>query len=201
MKEGINMINEIAVNLLEKVIKEKYEKIELDNKWWDDKDFYYEFKAEQKVSDKQFEEFEEKIRKLNNKCFVKLIRISGVYYEGNVENEMINRICGKAFTSEEDLNSYLAFVEEASLYDHRKIARDLDLFCFSDYVGPGLPLYTPRGVIVKDALQKEIEKVCRKYGFQKVSCPSLADISLFETSGHAMKFNDELFRVSSSKRS
>lgn len=111
MKEGINMINEIAVNLLEKVIKEKYEKIELDNKWWDDKDFYYEFKAEQKVSDKQFEEFEEKIRKLNNKCFVKLIRISGVYYEGNVENEMINRICGKAFTSEEDLNSYLAFVD------------------------------------------------------------------------------------------
>lgn len=193
------MINEIAVNLLEKVIKEKYEKIELDNKWWDDKNFYYEFKAEQKVSDKQFEEFEEKIRKLNNKCFVKLIRISGVYYEGNVENEMINRICGKAFTSEEDLNSYLAFVEEASLYDHRKIGRDLDLFCFSDYVGPGLPLYTPRGVIVKDALQKEIEKVCRKYGFQKVSCPSLADISLFETSGHAMKFNDELFRVSSPK--
>ena len=73
------------------------------------------------------------------------------------------------------------------------------MFCFSDYVGPGLPLYTPRGTIVKDELQREIERVCRKYGFQKVSCPSLANISLFETSGHAQKFNEELFRVESPK--
>ena len=83
--------------------------------------------------------------------------------------------------------------------DHIKLGQDLDLFCFSDYVGAGLPLYTPRGTIVKDELQKEIERVCRKYGFQKVSCPSLANISLFETSGHAKKFNDVLFRVSSPK--
>ena len=112
---------------------------------------------------------------------------------------MIQRIVGKAFNNEEELKEYNKFLNEALLRDHRKIGQDLDLFCFSDYVGPGLPLYTPRGTIVKDELQKEIERVCRKYGFQKVSCPSLANISLFETSGHAKKFNDELFRVNSPK--
>lgn len=84
--------------------------------------------------------------------------------------------------------------------EYRKIGRDLDLFCFSDFLGSGLPLYTPRGTIIKDELQKQVEKICRNYGFQKVSCPSLANISLFETSGHTQKFNDELFRVSSPKR-
>ena len=112
---------------------------------------------------------------------------------------MINRITGKAFTNVDELNKYLAFLEEAKERDHRKIGQELDLFCFSDYVGAGLPLYTPRGTIVKDELQKEIERICRNYGFQKVSCPALADISLFETSGHAKKFNDELFRVTSPK--
>ena len=112
---------------------------------------------------------------------------------------MITRIVGKCFENEEELEKYNQFINEAKERDHRKIGQDLDLFCFSDYVGAGLPLYTPRGTIVKDELQKEIERVCRKYGFQKVSCPSLADISLFETSGHAKKFNQELFRVSSLK--
>ena len=112
---------------------------------------------------------------------------------------MITRIVGKSFNSIEELNNYNKFLEEAKERDHRKIGQDLDLFCFSDYIGPGLPLFTPRGTIIIDELKKEIEKVCRKYGFEKVSCPSLADISLFETSGHAQKFNDELFRVESPK--
>ena len=112
---------------------------------------------------------------------------------------MITRISGKGFNNKDELKKYNDFLQEAKERDHRKIGQDLDLFCFSDYIGPGLPLYTPRGTIIKDELQKEIERVCKKYGFQKVSCPALADISLFETSGHAAKFNDELFRVSSPK--
>lgn len=193
------MINEKAVLLLEKVIKDKFKNVMLDNKSFDKDEFYYEFKVEEKISENDFEQLEKEISKLDNNCFVKLIRISGVYYKGDVNNEMISRISGKAFNNIEELNNYLKFVEEAKERDHRKIGRDLDLFCFSDYVGAGLPLYTPRGTIVKDELQKEIERVCRRYGFQKVSCPSLADISLFETSGHAMKFNEELFRVESPK--
>ena len=149
----------------------------LDNK----KQFYYEFKSNDKISENDFEELEKRMKEVNSSIYVKLLRISGVYFEGNKDNEMINRIYAKAFNSLEELNEYNEFLEEAKLRDHRKIGQELDLFCFSDYVGAGLPLYTPRGTIVKDELQKEIERVCRRYGFQKVSCPSLADISLFDS--------------------
>lgn len=193
------MLNEKAVLLLEQVIKNMYNNISLDDKYFDENEFYYEFKCNEKVSENEFENIEKEVNKLDNECFIKLLRISGVYYDGNKNNEMINRLSGKAFKNKKEIEEYLELLEESKDRDHRIIGRDLDLFCFSDYVGAGLPLYTPRGTIIKDELQKEIEKVCRKYGFQKVSCPSLADISLFEVSGHAKKFNDELFRVNSPK--
>lgn len=193
------MLNEKAVNILEQIIKNKYNNVLNDNKYSDENEFYYEFKIDEKISENDFEKLEKEINKIDNNLFAKLLRISGVYLDGNAKNEMIDRISGKAFARQEELDEYLKFIEEAKERDHRKIGQDLDLFCFSDYVGGGLPLYTPRGTIVKDELQKEIEKVCKKYGFQKVSCPSLADISLFETSGHAKKFNEELFRVESPK--
>lgn len=192
-------MNKKCCELLKEVINENYNNIRLDNMSYNDDEFYYEFKADEQVSENDFSKLESEIRKLDNSIYVKLLRVSGVYYDGNANNEMISRIVGKGFASQEELDKYNEFLEEAKERDHRKIGQDLDLFCFSDYVGAGLPLYTPRGTIVKDELQKEIERVCRKYGFQKVSCPSLADISLFETSGHAQKFNDELFRVESPK--
>lgn len=193
------MLNEKAVLLLEQTIKNNYQEVEYSKTFADENEFFYEFKINEKISENDFSVLEKKINELDNECYVKLLRISGVYYNGNKENEMINRITGKAFTSVDELNKYLVFLEEAKERDHRKIGQELDLFCFSDYVGAGLPLYTPRGTIIKDELQKEIERICRKYDFQKVSCPALADISLFETSGHAKKFNDELFRVTSPK--
>ncbi|MDD3048636.1 MAG: threonine--tRNA ligase [Bacilli bacterium] len=131
--------------------------------------------------------------------YFKLLKVSGAYFKGDSKNKMLQRIYGICFNTEEDLNEYLTFIEEGKKRDHRKLGRDLDLFCFSDLVGSGLPMYTPKGTIIKDELQKEVEKICRSYGFQKVSCPSLANIKLFETSGHAMKFNEELFRVESLK--
>lgn len=193
------MINEEYAELLQKVIQNNYKNIKHENINANEKEFYYEFKIEDKISENDFEKLEKEIRKLKKNAFVKLIRISGVYLDGNSNNKMITRISGKGFNNKDELKKYNDFLQEAKERDHRKIGQDLDLFCFSDYVGPGLPLYTPRGTIIKDELQKEIEQVCKKYGFQKVSCPALADISLFETSGHAAKFNDELFRVSSPK--
>lgn len=193
------MINEKGANLLKKVILKKYENIRLDNAVADENEFYYEFKVNKEISENDLEKLENEMRKIDNQVFVKLLRVSGVYFEGNAKNEMITRISGKAFESKEELEKYEEFLKDAKERDHRKIGRDLDLFCFSDYLGAGLPLYTPRGTIVKDELQKQVEKICRNYGFQKVSCPSLANIKLFETSGHAQKFNDELFRVSSPK--
>ena len=192
-------MNKKCCELLKKVINANYSNIRFDNISYNDEEFYYEFKSDEQVSENDFEKLEKEIQKLDNSIYIKLLRISGVYYKGNVNNEMITRIVGKGFNNQEELDKYNKFLNEAKERDHRKIGKDLDLFCFSDYVGAGLPLYTPRGTIVKDELQKEIERICRKYGFQKVSCPSLADISLFETSGHAKKFNDELFRVESPK--
>ena len=138
---------------------------------------------------------------MNTGCVkaVKILSSSGAYWRGNEKNKMLQRIYAISFPKASELQAYLDFLEEAKQRDHRRIGKDLDLFCFSDYVGGGLPLYTPKGTIVKESLQKEVEGICRKYGFQKVSCHSLANISLFETSGHAQKFDDELFRVSSKK--
>ena len=192
------MINERCSKLLQEVIREKYSNVKYENIHVSDDEFYYEFKCDVVISENDFPMLEEEIRGKDN-VFVKLLRISGVYLDGDSSKEMIVRIVGKGFASIEEVKEYEDFIEDAKERDHRRIGQELDLFCFSDYVGPGLPLYSPRGCIVKDELQREIERVCRKYGFQKVSCPSLADISLFERSGHAMKFNDELFRVESPK--
>lgn len=192
-------MNKKCCELLKEVINKNYNNIRLDNISCNDDEFYYEFKADEQVSENDFEKLENEIRKIDNDVYVKLLRVSGVYFEGNANNKMIQRIVGKSFESKEDLDKYNVFIEEAKERDHRKIGQDLDLFCFSDYVGAGLPLFTPRGTIIIDELKREMERVCRKYGFEKVSCPSLADISLFETSGHAQKFNEELFRVESPK--
>lgn len=192
-------MNKKCCELLKEVINKNYNNIRLDNMYCSGDEFYYEFKADEQVSENDFEKLENEIRKVDNSVYVKLLRVSGVYFEGNANNEMIQRIVGKSFESKENLDKYNVFIEEAKERDHRKIGQDLDLFCFSDYVGAGLPLFTPRGTIIIDELKREMERVCRRYGFEKVSCPSLADISLFETSGHAQKFNEELFRVESPK--
>lgn len=192
-------MNKKCCELLKVVINKNYSNIRLDNMFCNNDEFYYEFKADEQVSENDFEKLENEIRKIDSNVYVKLLRVSGVYFEGNANNEMIQRVVGKSFGNKEELDKYNVFIEEAKERDHRKIGQDLDLFCFSDYVGAGLPLFTPRGTIIIDELKREMERVCRKYGFEKVSCPSLADISLFETSGHAQKFNEELFRVESPK--
>jgi threonyl-tRNA synthetase len=131
-------------------------------------------------------------------CF-KLTKIAGAYWRGNEKNSMLTRIEGVAFETKAELEKYFDWLQEAERRDHRKLGRQLDLFTFSDLVGSGLPLFTPKGTIIIEELKKYIEGVCRKYGFEKVTTPSLAKIELFEISGHAQKFNDELFRVTSPK--
>jgi len=128
---------------------------------------------------------------------LKLTRISGAYWKSDEKNKQLQRVYGVAFESKKELEEYFKMLDEALLRDHRKLGRELDLFCFSDMVGSGLPLFTPKGTIIIDELQKHVETICRKYGFEKVMTPHLAKIDLFETSGHAQKFSDELFHVTS----
>ena len=135
-------------------------------------------------------------REINFKAFA-LTKISGAYWKGDEKNQQLQRIYGVVFEDKEGLKKYFNLIEEAAKRDHRKLGKELDLFCFSDLVGPGLPLFTPNGTIIKDELQKHIDKVCRGSGFQKVSTPHLAKIELYEKSGHAQKFGAELFQVTS----
>ena len=190
------MLNEKGLKLVINYLKEKNE-IKVEKEEFDENQFALQFDSKERVSENDFIEIEKELEKEN--LYLNCVRISGVYEDGDANKKMIQELVGVCFESLKEKEEYLALQEERKQRDHRVIGKNLDLFCFSDYVGAGLPLYTPRGVIIKDELQKEIEKICRRYGFQKVSCPSLADISLFETSGHAAKFNDELFRVSSPK--
>ncbi len=137
--------------------------------------------------------------KINPKAF-KLTKIAGTYWKGDEKNKMIQRIYGIAFETPEELQAYEKMLEEAKKRDHRKLGKELDLFCFSDLVGPGLPMFTPKGSTIIGELQKHVEKICRDYGFQRVMTPHLAKIDLFKISGHADKFADELFHVTSDKK-
>lgn len=90
----------------------------------------------------------------------RLDRLAGAYWRGNENNKMLTRVYGLAFTSKPELNDFLDKRAEAEKRDHRKLGKELDLFCFSDLVGPGLPLFTPKGTIIKEVLQKEVESIC-----------------------------------------
>ncbi|MEA3295669.1 MAG: threonine--tRNA ligase [Patescibacteria group bacterium] len=125
----------------------------------------------------------------------KLNRIAGAYWKGDKKNPMLTRIYGIAFEDEKKLKDYIIQQEEAKKRDHRILGKKLDLFCFSELVGAGLPLYTPKGTILKDILQDELWQISRKFNVQKVSTPHFAKIKLYEISGHKDKFGDELFHI------
>jgi len=127
----------------------------------------------------------------------KLSHTAGAYWKGDEKNKMLQRIYAYAFETQKELDEFLKNQEELKKRDHRKIGKEMDLFCFSSLVGPGLPLFTPKGVIIIEELKAHVEKICYQYGFQKVSTPSMAKIDLFEMSGHKQKFGDELFHVTS----
>lgn len=125
----------------------------------------------------------------------KLDRIAGAYWKGDEKNPMLCRIYGVAFESKDALATYEAQQEEARKRDHRKLGRELDLFTFSELIGPGLPLYTPRGQLMREAITDLLWEISRKYGYQKVAIPHITKLDLYETSGHAEKFKDEFFYV------
>ena len=127
----------------------------------------------------------------------KLVRIAGAYWRGDEKREMLTRIYGVAFKTEEELNAYLKQQEEAKARDHRKLGKELDLFCFSDLVGAGLPLFTPRGTELRELMANYSLSLRGREGFKKVWTPHITKTDLYKTSGHYAKFGDELFMVHS----
>lgn len=127
----------------------------------------------------------------------KLIRVAGAYWRGDEKREMLTRIYGVAFATEKELDEYLKRQEEAKARDHRKLGKELDLFCFSDLVGAGLPLFTPRGTELRELMANYSLSLRGREGFKKVWTPHITKTDLYKTSGHYAKFGDELFMVHS----
>ena len=127
----------------------------------------------------------------------KLIRVAGAYWRGDEKREMLTRIYGVAFQTQEELDEYLERQEEAKARDHRKLGKELDLFTFSDLVGAGLPMFTPRGTVLRDVLANYSLSLRQKAGFSRVWTPHITKVDLYKTSGHYAKFGDELFMVHS----
>lgn len=127
----------------------------------------------------------------------KLTKIAGAYWRGDEKNNMLTRIYGVAFETKKELAGYLKMQEEAEKRDHRILGEKLDLFTISEQVGKGLPLFTPKGTLLRELLSSYSEELRAKKGWQKVWSPHITKSELYKTSGHWDKFGDELFLVKS----
>ncbi len=125
----------------------------------------------------------------------RLDRVAGAYWRGDEKNNMLTRIYGLAFASKQELDAYLAQREEAKKRDHRILGKELDLFTFSELVGSGLPLWTPRGTILRRELDRFVQELRAEYGYEGVTIPHITKRNLYETSGHWEKFANELFCI------
>lgn len=131
----------------------------------------------------------------------KLLRVAGAYWRGKETNPQMQRLYGVAFETQEELDTYLENLELAKQRDHRKLGKELDLYTVSPLVGAGLPLFTPRGTVLRDILSGYSNQLRQGYGFQKVWTPHITKKELYEASGHWAKFGDELFLVTSQETS
>jgi threonyl-tRNA synthetase len=129
----------------------------------------------------------------------KLNKIAGAYWRGDAEKQQMQRLYGLAFETKDELKAYLNMLEEAKRRDHRKLGQELDLFAFSSLVGPGLPLFTPKGATLRRVLEAFVWSLMEPYGYERVDIPHMAKSDLYKTSGHWDKFSDDIFHVTSKK--
>jgi threonyl-tRNA synthetase len=129
----------------------------------------------------------------------KLMKVAGAYWRGDSRNEMLQRIYGTAWTSKADLDAYLHRIEEAEKRDHRKLARQLDLFHLQDE-SPGMVFWHPKGWALWQQVEQYMRSVYRDNGYQEIRCPQILDRSLWERSGHWENFKDNMFTTESEKR-
>ena len=125
----------------------------------------------------------------------KLSKLAGAYWRGDEKNKMLTRIYGLGFENKKDLQAHIQMLEEAEKRDHRKLGVQLDLFTFSDLVGAGLPLWTPKGMILRQLLDDFVWELRQAAGYEKVEIPHITRKELYETSGHWDKFQDGLFTI------
>jgi len=124
---------------------------------------------------------------------VKLLSVAGAYWRGDENNPMLTRIYGITFPKQAELDDYLQLLEEAKKRDHRKLGKELELFTFDDDVGPGLPLWLPKGAFLIEQLEQLAKTTERKAGYQRVKTPHIAKENLYITSGHLPYYKDSMF--------
>lgn len=125
----------------------------------------------------------------------KLEKVAGAYWRGDEKNPQLTRIYGLAFNTKKELDEHMAMLEEARKRDHKRLGPELDLFVFSDLVGPGLPLWTPRGTLLRNLLDDFVWSLRKTRGYEKVEIPHITKKELYEKSGHWEKFKNDLFRI------
>lgn len=131
----------------------------------------------------------------------KLMRVAGAYWRGKDSNLQMQRVYGVGFETEKELRVHLTMLEEAKKRDHRKLGIEQDLYVTSDLVGSGLPMFTPRGTVLREEVSKFSNELRERFDFQKVWTPHITKKDLYEKSGHWAKFGDELFLVKSQETS
>lgn len=125
--------------------------------------------------------------------YFKLLKVSGAYWKGDAKNKMLQRIYGVCFDTQEELDAYLAELEDAKERDHRKIGKELDIFMSDDLVGRGLPMFLPNGYIIWQELENYIKAKERKLGYQHVMTPCVGTVDLYKTSGHWDHYKENMF--------
>ena len=125
---------------------------------------------------------------------IKLMNVTGAYWRGDSSKKMLQRIYGTAFPKKDELDQYLNMLEEAKKRDHRKLGKELELFCFSQRVGQGLPLWLPKGAALRDRLEQFLRGVQKEYGYQQVITPHIGNKELYVTSGHYAKYGKDSFQ-------
>jgi threonyl-tRNA synthetase len=123
----------------------------------------------------------------------KITGVAGAYWRGDEKNEMLQRIYGTSWPTKQALKEYLRLVEEAKKRDHRKLGQELGLFMISDAVGPGLPVWLPKGAMLRSILERYIVDIERSLGYQHVNTPQLARVDLYKRSGHWDHFKDNMY--------
>src|SRR4051812_6213710 len=125
----------------------------------------------------------------------KLLTVAGAYWRGDEKRPMLQRIYGTAWFSQDELDQYLERLEDARRRDHRRLGRDLNLFTFSDLVGPGLPLWLPKGATIRRELERYVTDLEIRRGYQHVITPDVAKVDMYKTSGHWAHYQDAMFPV------
>ncbi len=126
---------------------------------------------------------------------IKLTSVAGAYWRGDEHKKMLTRIYGITFPKQKMLDEWIVLMEEAKKRDHRKIGKEMELFMFSQAVGSGLPMWLPKGAMLRDRLEAFLRKVQKKYGYEQVITPHIGNVNLYKTSGHFQKYGKDSFQV------